>query len=75
MNKESSFTEQDIKDVNYVVEVLERNINSMEKVRGKRKENMTAHEKLLDLKFKIEEQQQQFKSRLSHLERHSLKYI
>ncbi len=73
MNKESNLPEQGVIDVNYVVEVLERNINSMEKIEEKRKENITAEAKLLNLKCKIEQQQEQFKSRLSHLERHALK--
>jgi hypothetical protein len=36
---------------------------------------MEAQAKLLNLKLKIEEQQEKFKGKLSHLELHSLKYI
>ena len=68
MNKESNLSEQDIKDVNYVIEVLDRNINSMEKIEEKRNEIMAAQTKLLDYKSKII-------SRLEHLEKYSLTYI
>ena len=35
MTKESPLIEKDIIDVNHVIEVLERNINSMEKIEEK----------------------------------------
>jgi hypothetical protein len=76
MIKESPLSEQDIKDVNYVIKVLERNINSKEKIEEKIEEKiMTAGKKLSALQSKIKEQQEQFDSRLKYLEKHSSKFI
>ena len=60
MTKESPLSEQVIKDVNYVIKVLERNINSKEKIEEKIEEKiMTAGKKLSALQSKIKEQQEQ----------------
>ena len=75
MTKESPLIEKDIIDVNHVIEVLERNINSMEKIEEKRNVIMTAEKKLSALQSTIKEQQDQFISRLEHLEKHSSKFI
>jgi hypothetical protein len=57
MTKESPLSEQVIKDVNYVIKVLERNINSKENIEEKIEEKiMTAEKKLSALQSKIKEQ-------------------
>jgi fructose-specific phosphotransferase system component IIB len=75
MTKESPLTEKDIIDANYVIKVLERNINSMEKIEEKRTEIMTAVNKLYALQSNIKEQQEQFNSRIEHCGKHSSTYI
>jgi hypothetical protein len=75
LNKESNLTEQDKIDLNYIVDALERNMKSMEKIEEKRKENMRDQTELLKLKDKIQQQKDQFIRRLEHLKNHSDKYI
>jgi hypothetical protein len=75
LNSDSILSKENIEDVNYVVKILERNINSMEKFEETIQKKIASKAKLLDLKLKIEQQKEKFKTRLSHLEYNSLKYI